>query len=192
MNKDNALPLPQSISLEEEVEKKVSHHKHQSVENLVTDVYEKLRPALLNYSYQLIGSTGEAEDIVQIAFIKFYDQLIQRSEIRNVRGWLYKVVHNLTVNHLCRSARKEHLNQEWGAEHIVEIESGSAEENLIQRQQIERALSLLNEKERHCLMLRVEGLSYKETSEVLEISVKSVSVYLTRGLKKFEAKNEND
>lgn len=192
MNKDNVLLLPQSISLEEEVEKKASHHKHQSIEDLVTDVYEKLRPALLNYSCQLIGSTGEAEDIVQIAFIKFYDQLIQQSEIRNVRGWLYRVVHNLTVNHLYRSTRKEHLNQEWSAEHSVEIESGSAEENLIQRQQIERALSLLNEKERHCLMLRVEGLSYKETSEVLEISVKSVSVYLARGLKKFEAKNEKD
>ena len=37
-------------------------------------------------------------------------------------------------------------------------------------------------------MLRAEGLSYLEIAETLDISAKSVSVYLARGLKKFEPK----
>jgi DNA-binding CsgD family transcriptional regulator len=39
-------------------------------------------------------------------------------------------------------------------------------------------------------MLRAEGLSYQEIAEVLEISAKSVSVYLARGLRKFENRHE--
>jgi RNA polymerase sigma factor (sigma-70 family) len=59
-------------------------------------------------------------------------------------------------------------------------------------QEIEQALGLLAERERHCLMLRAEGLSYQEIGDVLEISAKSVSVYLARGLRKFETRYEND
>jgi len=40
-------------------------------------------------------------------------------------------------------------------------------------------------------MLRVEGLSYQEIADVLETSAKSVSVYLARGLKKFDSRYEN-
>ena len=53
------------------------------------------------------------------------------------------------------------------------------------------SLELLNEKEQRCLMLRAEGLSYQEIADVLETTAKSVSVYLARGLKKFESKNED-
>ena len=62
----------------------------------------------------------------------------------------------------------------------------------MRQQEIKRALSVLAERERHCLMLRAEGLSYQEIGEVLEISAKSVSVYLARGLKKFETRYEDD
>ena len=67
----------------------------------------------------------------------------------------------------------------------------SAEDDLIQRQRIALSLKALNERERHCLMLRAEGLSYMEIGDVLGVSEKSVSVYLSRGLKKFEVRNES-
>ena len=59
---------------------------------------------------------------------------------------------------------------------------------MIRRQQVRQVLGGLNERERRCLMLRAEGLSYKEIGDVLEMSAKSVSVYLTRGLKKIEGR----
>ena len=57
----------------------------------------------------------------------------------------------------------------------------------IRKQRIAMSLGNLNERERHCLLLRAEGLSYKEIADVVGISAKAVSVYLARGLKKFEA-----
>jgi RNA polymerase sigma factor (sigma-70 family) len=67
--------------------------------------------------------------------------------------------------------------------------SPSAEQSSINRQTVERALSLLNDRERSCLLLRAEGLSYAEIGQVLEISAKSVSVYLARGVKKVRSES---
>ena len=55
-----------------------------SNEEVVTALYEQLRPALLGYVYHLTGSARDAEDLVQIAFLQLFDQLSRRSEIRNV------------------------------------------------------------------------------------------------------------
>jgi RNA polymerase sigma factor (sigma-70 family) len=64
----------------------------------------------------------------------------------------------------------------------------STEDRMIRQQQLRQILGKLNERERRCLMLRAEGLSYKEIGDVLEISAKAVSVYLTRGLRKIEGR----
>ena len=158
------------------------------VEKVVENLYLNLRPALLSYVYYLVSSTAEAEDLIQIAFLQFFDQLEQNKEIHNPRAWLYRVVHNLAIEGFRRTGSREKLFQQWLSDKN-ETSYESAEDEMIRREQIERSLQILNERERHCLMLRAEGLSYQEIADILEISAKSVSVYLARGLKKIESKN---
>ena len=186
MDEDFALPLSRAFAMDEPDTRRSGRGN----EEIVTALYEELRPALLGYAYHLTGSTREAEDLVQIAFLQLFDQLMRRAEIRNVRGWIYRAVHSLAINQVTRSRRHDSLIKEWLADGFAE-DPQSVEEALAQRQEIENALQLVNERERHCLMLRAEGLSYQEIADVLEISAKSVSVYLARGLKKFEARYEN-
>jgi RNA polymerase sigma-70 factor (ECF subfamily) len=186
ISQDNVLPLPYLFSLKMEETRRGG----QNLEEIVTDLYAKLRAPLLSYVYHLVGSTRDAEDLVQIAFLQLFDQLSLNTEIRNVRGWLFRVAHNLAIENASRLDRREALIQKWLPDRREPVtDSRSAEDVLIRREQIENALEKLNEKERHCLMLRAEGLSYQEIAEVLEISAKSVSVYLARGLQKFEQKN---
>jgi len=135
-----------------------------------------------------VGSSGEGEDLVQVAFLRLFDQLKRKIEIQNVRGWLYRVVHNLAIDHIRRRGVDEAAATTWWS--IRPEESQTTEDVLIAKQQIARSLEILNERERHCLLLRAEGLSYQEIGSVLGISAKSVSVYLCRGLKKFEGRNE--
>ena len=184
MDDESVLPLPQVLSLKESEARRDSR----DVDEIVADLYAKLRPSLVSYVYHLVGSTADAEDLVQIVFLKLFDELSLRSEIRNLRSWLYGVAHNLALNHL----RKFETSRAVSLDAVADREARqiSSEESIIRRQAIERALGMLNEKERHSLMLRSEGLSYEEIGIVLEISAKSVSVYLARGLKKFESKNE--
>src|SRR5258708_16464245 len=104
MNEALSLPQPLSISSDE------IRRGNPNTEDLVTDLYVKLRPALVSYVYHLIGSTRDAEDVVQIAFLQLFDQLNDQAEIRNVRGWLYMVVHNLAIEQVRRShGRREPL-----------------------------------------------------------------------------------
>jgi len=156
------------------------------LEEVVVEAYVSVRPALLSYLYHIVGTTGDAEDVVQITFLKLFDQLQKNTEILELRGWLYKVAHNLAIDSLRRQGREESASTEWMDG--LAAKGDSAEDRMISRQQVRQILGGLNERERRCLMLRAEGLSYKEIGDVLQMSAKSVSVYLTRGLKKIEGR----
>jgi len=187
---DTVLTLPQTFSLRTED----TRRDRRNVEEIVKDLYDKLRAPLASYAYHLVGSTRDAEDLVQVAFIQLFDQLEHDGEIDNLRGWLYRVVHNLAIENVRQHDRRDSLLQKWfvdrGALTPESVES--AEDEFIRREEIENALAGLNERERHSLVLRAEGLSYQEIADILEISPKSVSVYLARGLKKFESRHENN
>lgn len=190
MTGEGALTLPQTESLRTEDIRR----GRRGVEEVVTDLYSKLRAPLVSYVYHLVNSTRDAEDVVQVAFLQLFDQLEHDGYIENVRGWLYRVVHNLAIDHVRQHGRRSSLLQQWLADRgALSAESvESAEETFLRREQIENALAMLNERERHSLLLRAEGLSYQEIADILDISVKSVSVYLARGLKKFESKHANN
>ena len=163
--------------------------RSQPLEETVAELYATMRTPLLGYACQVVGSTGEAEDLVQIAFLRLFDQLRSRAQIDNLRSWLYRVVHNLAIDQLRRQGKQESAVTEWLAQRALETSETSAEDDLIRRQSITHSLAILNVRERYCLILRAEGLSYKEIADVLSISSKAVSVYLTRGLKKFEVRH---
>lgn len=168
-----------------------NHRRSKQLEETIVELYATLRPSLLSYAYQVIGSTGESEDLVQIAFLKLFDQLRRNSDILNTRSWLYRVVHNLAIDHIRRNGIHELAVAEWLSERSRAESTRSTEDTLIQQERIAGSLQVLNERERHCLVLRAEGLSYQEIGGVLGISPKAVSVYLARGLKKFEVQNEH-
>ena len=160
----------------------IQRTRSQRLEETIVELYATMRTPLLNYAYHIAGSSGDAEDLVQIAFLKLYDQLCTRSNIENARSWLYRVVHNAAIDQLRHDGKQNTLVADWLT--ACDSKGASVEDVLISRQDVAHFLSLLNERERHCLMLRADGLSYKEIAEVLSISVKAVSVYLVRGLKK--------
>jgi len=187
MGQESVFHLSQALGFEQ-AEK---HRKSQHLEEQVVELYATMRPPLLGYAYHIVGSSGEAEDLVQNAFLKLFDQLSRDAKILNLRSWLYRVVHNLAIDHSRRRGIQDSLNAEWLTQKMMSDSPRSAEDDLIRRQRIALSLKALNERERHCLMLRAEGLSYIEIGDVLGVSEKSVSVYLSRGLKKFEVRNES-
>jgi RNA polymerase sigma-70 factor (ECF subfamily) len=165
------------------------HRKSQDLEEQLVELYANMRGQLLGYAYHVVGCTGEAEDLVQIAFLKLFDQMKRDARILNLRSWLYRVVHNLAIDQVRRKGIQETSNAEWFYQRIMNDTPRSAESDLIQRQHVALSMRALNERERQCLMLRAEGLSYAEIGEVLGVSAKAVSVYLARGLKKFQVLN---
>jgi len=166
-----------------------NHRASGHLEEKVVELYATMRQPLLGYAYHVVGSSGEAEDLVQNAFLKLFDQLKRDAKILNMRSWLYRVVHNMAIDQARRKGFHDALNAEWLSRQILNNPVPSSEDDLIRRQRIALCLKALNERERRCLMLRAEGLTYAEIGDILGVSEKAVSVYLVRGLKKFEVRH---
>jgi RNA polymerase sigma-70 factor (ECF subfamily) len=67
-------------------------------------VYEELRPLMFSIAYRMLGSVGEAEDIVQEAFLRFHRASAEGVEIDSPKAYLSAVTTRLGIDHL-RSAR---------------------------------------------------------------------------------------
>jgi RNA polymerase sigma-70 factor (ECF subfamily) len=67
-------------------------------------VYAELRPLLISIAYQMVGAVGEAEDIVQEAFLRFHRAVADGTQIDSPKAWLSTVTTRLSINHV-RSAR---------------------------------------------------------------------------------------
>jgi RNA polymerase sigma-70 factor (ECF subfamily) len=67
-------------------------------------IYAELRPLLLSIAYEMVGSVGEAEDMVQEAFLRFHRELAGGTKIESPKAWLSTVTTRLAINHV-KSAR---------------------------------------------------------------------------------------
>ena len=67
-------------------------------------VYAGLRPLLLSIAYEMVGAVGEAEDIVQEAFLRFHREVDAGREVESPKAWLSTVTTRLAINHV-KSAR---------------------------------------------------------------------------------------
>ena len=101
----------------------------------------------------------------------------------NLRGWLFRVAHNLSL-------RRRNQNQRWHdpldeKEQHLHTASANPEEHALASQRQSRLWSVVNalaEQDRQCLTLRAEGLRYREIARVTGMSLGSVSISLTRSL----------
>ncbi len=86
--------------------------------------FEENRRHLRAVAYRMLGSTAEAEDAVQEAWLR-----LNRSDteaVENLRGWLTTVVSRICLDMLrARQARREELVDGWPAEPIVALEDGT-------------------------------------------------------------------
>ena len=100
----------------------------------------------------------------------------------NLRGWLFRVAHNLALKR--RSRARRDVDSEGAGE--LTADPGPSPEDVFAshqtRQRLLRVVEALPEQDRRCLALRAEGLRYREIAGVLNVSLGAVSLSLTRSL----------
>jgi RNA polymerase sigma-70 factor (ECF subfamily) len=86
--------------------------------------YEELRPLLFSIAYRMIGSVGEAEDIVQEAFLRIHRAEADGTTIESPKAYLSAVATRLGIDHL-KSARvrREQYVGEWLPEPLLTDDS---------------------------------------------------------------------
>jgi len=148
----------------------------------VTALFDELRNPLLRYVLSFGLSPQDGEEIIQEVFLSLFRHLRDRKPRNNLRGWTFRVAHNLGLKR--RQANRKTV--EYAAEMQLDPEP-DPEEQLSNRQRQERLLATvgaLPEGDRRCLYLRAEGLRYREIAEVLDISLGAVALSLGRSLKR--------
>lgn len=155
-------------------------------EDDVMELYDLLRPQLLHYLSTIGLSVGEAEDVIHDSFIRLFDHLVEVKNDNNLRGWIFRVTHNLAMDFF-RDRKRVYdpgADDEELVDRVIDISFGP-EELAIQSEEIRRVADTLKKltiMQRSAVQLRAEGLRYREIAAILDISIKRVSELIHRAL----------
>ncbi len=158
--------------------------------NLILEHYDREHVAMQRYLIFLGSDPDTAQESVQESFLKLYEHLLRGGDQTNLRAWLYRVAHNLARNAQTahRSSRTDSLANATSAGDLP-ADGISPEEALLAEEQTTRlrqALEVLSPAQKEALMLRTQGLKYREIAEVLNVSVSTVGENIQRGLEKLK------
>jgi RNA polymerase sigma-70 factor (ECF subfamily) len=150
------------------------------------ELYDQFRDSLLRYAVSLGIPFHDAEEVIQEAFLSLFRHLQLGKSRANLRGWLFRVTHNLGLKQLYVNQRSDtKTTSDWTIAKEQLDASPNAEEELLSAQRRSRLLAVvraLPELDQCCLRLRAEGLRYREIASVLGISLGAVSISLTQSL----------
>src|SRR5271170_5163058 len=71
--------------------------KPSDLEREVMELFEQFRNPLLRYALSFGVPVHDAEEIVQEVFLSLFRHLQLRRSRKNLRGWIFRVTHNLTL-----------------------------------------------------------------------------------------------
>jgi RNA polymerase sigma-70 factor (ECF subfamily) len=151
----------------------------------IAAVFDVLRDPLLRYLWTLGLEIPDGEEVIQEVFLSLFRYLERGTPIDNVRGWLFRVAHNLALRRRSRTRRVAVMQMDAGSDELAVDPSPNPEDRLASHQAQKRVMAVveaLPEQDRRCLFLRAEGLRYREIGEILDISLGAVSLSLTRSL----------
>lgn len=160
------------------------------VNQLVLQYYDREHLALRRYLVFSGLDAATAEEIVQETFLKLQRHLSRSGDRSNLRGWIYRVARNLALNeHASARRRRSQAIEDCQSEDRFTSYDDSPEVQFLQNEretQVREAMRKLSEAQCECLLLRAQGMKYREIAEVLEISVASVGENIQRGLGKLK------
>ena len=165
-------------------------------EQFTTDAMQ-YAPQLFSTALRMTRSRSDAEDLVQETYIKGWRSFHTFQEGTNLRAWLFRIMTNTYINKYNAQKRKgtevelDDIEELFLYKRLGSIDqsqlSSSAEDQMLELftdDEVKNALEELPEDFRVPVLLSdVDGFSYKEIAEMLEIPIGTVMSRLHRGRK---------
>jgi RNA polymerase sigma-70 factor (ECF subfamily) len=163
-------------------------------ERAARELVHRFERPVFSIIYRMVRDRELAEDLSQDVFVRTFNNLDRYDRSYKFSSWLFKIAYNLTVDHLRR--RELPTISVHGAPDAVtpdrqeatsltlESEEEAPDDRLVAKElagELEEAIALLREDYRTAILLRhVEGRSYEEISEIMEIPLGTVKTYIFR------------
>ena len=135
----------------------------------------------------VVQDSALAEDVTQEVFLRLYKNIDGIDNLEMLRPWLIRVAINVARNTLRGNIRANTRDENYVKE-TVEEAVHSVETEFEQREstsEINRALNKIKEPLRSCLILKQQGLSYREIAESLSLNEASIGQFVARARKEF-------
>lgn len=161
-----------------------------------------LMPALYGAALNLTRNPSDAEDLIQETYLKGYRSYETFQEGTNLKAWLYRIMMNTFINNYRAKQRRPHevdlddtddfyLYRKLGEATSNQVVS-SAEDELLNNfadAEVKEALESLPDAFRLAVYLAdVEGFSYKEIADIMDVPLGTVMSRLHRGRKALQEK----
>lgn len=150
-------------------------------------LYQHFYTPIRLYLAHMLGDDEEGDDLAQETFLKAWQRLADLRDGARFTTWLYRIATNTAIDHLRRlkfrwPCWKQNEEDDLPASLFV----AGPEEQVGEAEHIQQALAQVALKYRSCLLLQlVAKLSQREIAGLLNISEKSVSIYVSRGCEQF-------
>lgn len=135
----------------------------------------------------VVQDAGLAEDVTQEVFIRLYKHMDSLPDLEMLRPWLIRVALNVAKNtlrgNIRANTRDENYVKETVDNSVFSVESEYEQKSEVS--EINRALSRVKEPLRSCLVLKQQGLSYREIAESLSLNETSIGTYVARARAEF-------
>jgi len=159
-------------------------------EHIYSKIYTEHSKSIWNFIFFKCGNQDEADDLVQEAFIKLWQNCAKVPQ-EKAKSFLYTVVNNTFLNVVAHKKvilkhqnQFQHHNNDQSPQYIME-------ENEF-KEKLQKAIGNLTEGQRTAFLLnRIEGKKYREIAEILEISVKAVEKRMSLALKSLRSEIDN-
>jgi RNA polymerase sigma-70 factor (ECF subfamily) len=149
--------------------------------------------SLLRYVGHMLGRIDdEAEDVVQEVFVRLHGQVAGHgpNSVRHLTTWLFRVAHNLTLDVIRKRTRLQRIAGD-GTDPAALTEEQAADEldalgEVLRREARDvalRELAQLDEDLRQVVLLKIiQGMTLRQVSEVVGVSLSAVNYRLNQGL----------
>ena len=156
-----------------------------------------LLSGMYSSALRMTRNPADAEDLVQETFLRAYRGFAGFQEGTNLKAWLYRILTNTFINSYRKKQREpktvpDDNVEDWYLYDRLAAQSSeaSAEATVLERipdEDVKAALDALPEAFRMTVLLAdVEGFSYKEIAEILDIPIGTVMSRLHRGRRALE------
>lgn len=139
----------------------------------------ELLPRLRRFARNLTRQPDDADDIVQIALERALSRCEQWDAGSRLDSWMFGIIRNAWIDELrSRKRRGPQLDVDEMSETIADSHAAMETEVM----SVQTAMAQLPEEQRTAVSLvLVEGLSYKEAAQVMEIPIGTLTSRLARG-----------
>ena len=158
---------------------------------IVLALFDEHRAGAVRYARTFGLADGVAEDVVQETFLALFVHVSRGGARTNLTGWIFRVTQRLALRQRAREARVARLMRHTPVRPTPEIPSPEEQLAAGRRQaRLVEAVNALPERDRRCLILRAEGVRYRDIAGQLGISLGSVANAIARALARLRSLDE--